>query len=164
MRIALAWILGHVPIKRRRIDGLAGWMARKADSGPDRPPDQPPDQPLDRPPKGPHSCLNGSRLRHFRGYGRLQARMRGWSRARGVVGRRFKCMVGVRFECAVGCGLGCMVGYGLGCAVGCGLGCRFGCGLGRMVGCGFGFGAGVLASHFGDLRVRGAGCAYLGVQ
>lgn len=38
-----------------------------------------------------------------------------------------------------------------------GCGCRFG-------GCGFGFGVGVLASHFGDLRVRGAGCAYLGVQ
>lgn len=38
-----------------------------------------------------------------------------------------------------------------------------GCGYG-FGGCGFGFGVGVLASHFGDLRVRGAGCAYLGVQ
>lgn len=41
--------------------------------------------------------------------------------------------------------------------------CLGGCGYG-FGGCGFGFGVGVLASHFGDLRVRGAGCAYLGVQ
>lgn len=39
-----------------------------------------------------------------------------------------------------------------------------GCGPGRVVGCGFGFGAGARASHFGDSRVRGSGCAYLGVQ
>lgn len=58
--------------------------------------------------------------------------------------RHFRGMVGYR----LGCGLGRMVGRGLGCAVG----------------CEFGFVAGAFTSHFRDLQVRGAGCAYLGVQ